>query len=114
MATKKTKKGGRTMYLIDEIRKFETEGLALEDLVTLSAVGRVIQEEFKTLNVEQPEWLDAKMREIRKEISLSQADRLQKMLREKKSRLEALLPAEEKRQALKDEIAKLEEQLKGQ
>lgn|GEM_PF-3173879 len=101
-------------YLIDDIRKFETEGLALEDLVTLSAVGRAIQAEFEALNVELPDWFDSKMREIRKEITLRQADRLEKMLREKKSRLEALLPAEEKRQALKDEIAKLELQLKGQ
>ena len=113
MVTKKqSKKGGKPMYLIDDIRKFETEGLALEDLVTLSAIGRAIQNEFEALNVELPEWFDSKMREIRKEITLRQADRLEKMLREKKSRLEALLPAEDKREALKNEIAKLEAQLK--
>jgi chromosome segregation ATPase len=103
------------MYLvIDELRRFDTEGTALEDLVALSSLGRVVQTEFQSLNVEEPEWLNPKLREIRREIQTRQADRIEKLIREKKSRLEALLPAEEKRQALQSEIEKLEKQLAGQ
>lgn len=100
--------------IIDDIRRFDTEGMVLEDLVSLSALGRSIQTEFSTLNVEEPDWLGPKMREIRREITTRQADRIEKLIRDKKSRLETLLPAEEKRAALKAEIEKLEAQLKGQ
>jgi len=109
-----SKKGGRPMYAIDEIRTFNVEGMALEDLVTLSASARAIQGEFATLNVEEPEWLNPKVREIRREVATRQADRIEKLIREKKSRLEVLKPAEQKRQELADEIAKLESQLAGQ
>ena len=102
------------MYAIDEIRTFNVEGMALEDLVTLSASARAIQGEFATLNVEEPEWLNPKVREIRREVATRQADRIEKLIREKKSRLEVLKPAEQKRQELADEIAKLESQLAGQ
>ena len=99
--------------VIDELRKSETEGMSLEDLVALSALGRGVQSEFATLNIEEPEFLGPKLREIRREIAARQADRIEKLLREKKARLEALQPAEEKRAALKAEIDKLEAQLSG-
>jgi sRNA-binding carbon storage regulator CsrA len=103
------------MYLIDEIRKFDIDSVtAIEDLVALSAIGRAVQNEFVTLAVEAPEFLDVKLADIRREIRSRNADRIQKLIREKKSRLESLLPAEEKRQALKDEIDRLEKQAAGQ
>lgn len=108
-----TKKGGRTMNLIDQIRNFNVEGTALEDLVALSAQTRIVQAEFESLKIEAPEFLDLKGKEIRREILSRQADRLEKLLREKKSRREALMPAEEKRQALDKEIAELEQRLAG-
>lgn len=114
MSRTQTKKGGRTMNLIDQIRTFEVEGMALEDLVALSAQTRMVQAEFEALKIDAPEFLDLKGKEIRREILSRQADRLQKMLREKKSRREALMPAEEKRQTLDKEIAELEARLNGQ
>jgi hypothetical protein len=102
------KKGGIAMsYLIDDIRRFETEGKAIEDLVALSAVGRVVQDEFAKLSVEEPEFLGPKLREIRREIQVRDADRIEKLIREKESRLEALKPAEQKRQELQADIDRL-------
>ena len=102
------------MFIIDQIRTFNVEGNALEDLVVLSSLGRSVQAEFSALNVEEPEWLGPKIREIRREIQTRQADRIEKLIREKKSRLETLKPAEQKRQELSEEISRLEKQLVGQ
>ena len=100
-------------FLVDEIRKFEVEGMGLEDLVALSAIGRSIQDEFKTLQAVEPEWLSPKLEDIRREVAVRQRDRLRAALTEKKARFEAIKPAEQKRQELAAEIAQLEEMLKS-
>lgn len=96
------------MYEIENIRNFSVDGMALEDLVALSASARVIQEEFTTLKVETPEWLSEKAKEIRREVFVRQADRRAKTLRELKARYETLKPAELKRQEIAEQIAALE------
>ncbi len=102
------------MFIIDEIRRFNTDGTSLEDLVAMSASARAIQSEFAAVSVEEPEWLNPKIREIRREIATRQADRIERLIREKKSRLEALQPEEQKREALKLEIDRLEKKLADQ
>lgn len=98
--------------MINELKNFNADRLDLDELIALSAFGRCFHAEVAFLNVEEPDWLAPNLRSLRKEISMRQQDRLEKLLRQKKSRLQALKPAAEKRQEIEDEIKKLEDQLK--
>ncbi len=55
-------------WIIDQLRTFDSDGTAIEDLVALSAMGKFVQSEFTAFNVEEPEWLGPKLREVRREI----------------------------------------------
>lgn len=98
--------------MINELKNFNADRLDLDELVGLSAFGRCFQAECAALNVEEPDWLGSNLRILRKEISIRQQDRLEKLLHQKKSRLQSLKPAAEKRAEIEAEIKKLEEQLK--
>lgn len=97
--------------LIDILKKFDADIFDVDQLIELSALATVVQNEYRGLNVDEPEWLAGSARSIRREIRARQADRIEKMIREKKSRLEALMPAEDKRKALQAEIENLQARL---
>jgi len=94
--------------MLNQLKSFNAEAGSLEDAVALSAFARSFQEEFEKVGAEVPEWLPSKVKEIRREIRNRQQDAIEKALSDKKSRLLALQPAEERRKALQDEIERLE------
>jgi hypothetical protein len=98
--------------MINELKNFNADRLDLDELVALSAFGRVFQAEVVALGVEEPDWLAGSLRLLRKEVSIRQQDRLEKLLYQKKSRLQSLKPAVEKRAEIEAEIKFLELQLK--
>jgi len=85
--------------------RFETE-----ELVELSAFGRLLEAEFKQLGVETPEWLGNQLKAVTREIKTRNADAIANKIRSAKARLAALATPDERRAALNDEIKKLEEQ----
>ncbi len=94
--------------MINELKNFTADRLDLDELVALSAFGRAFQAELVQLNAEEPEWLGPQLRSLRSEIRTRQQDRIEKLLRQKKSRLESLKPAAEKRAEIEAEIKRLE------
>ncbi len=98
--------------LINALRNFDANRFELEDLIELSAIGRLYQTEAQQMAAEEPEWLSASLREVRREIRTRQQDALEKNLKEKKARLQALKPAEQRRAELAKEIEELEAKLK--
>jgi len=93
------------MNILDFIRNFDSDSSDLEGLVAISAVGRSIQSEFKSLEVDEPVWLGNNLEAIRSAIAVRKTDRLRKELAEMESRFEAMKPAEQKRQELAEKIA---------
>jgi hypothetical protein len=109
VATNRVRKYNRREEgMIEKLKNFDVERMSVEELVGLSAVGRIVRSEFEANGVEVPDWLDVNCKTIRREIKSRQADALEKSLREKKARLAALMPTEEKRATLKAEIEALE------
>lgn len=102
----------RGKRMLDLLKSFDVERLDMDQLIELSAYGRMMANEYQTSG-ESPEWLDINLKQIRRELRARQADQLEKTLRDKKARLEATLPAEQKRQKLEAEIAELEARLQA-
>ena len=76
-------------------------------LVFLSATATGLRGEFEKLNVEVPEWLDTRSRELKREIHTRQQDATDKRVREIRSRLDALKTPSEKRAELEAELTKI-------
>jgi hypothetical protein len=98
--------------MLEMLKSFSSVGRAdTEDLISLSAYGRQLEAEFTALSVEVPEWVTNQLKALRREIKSRNADALANKLRSAKARLETLKTPDEKRTALADEIAKLEQQI---
>jgi hypothetical protein len=97
--------------MLDELRNFNEEAMDMEELVELAAFGRSFRSEFEALGAEVPDWVDIQLKSLRRVIRSRDMDRLEKMIREKEARLEALKPAEEKRKDLQEEIDRLKQKL---
>lgn len=83
----------------------------LDELVYLSAMAKILQTEYATLGVERPTWLDARISKLNREIKARQEDFLVKRIAESQARLEALTPAEVKREKLEQQINEMRERL---
>lgn len=101
---------GEPMY-IERIRNFDADKLSLDEIVELAAFARVFREEYEKNGGEVPTWLSDSLKGLRREINARQLDSVEKTLREKLSRLEALKPTEQKRQELQAEIDALKSRL---
>lgn len=98
------------MYSV-QLKNFDVERLNLDEVVELAAFARVYREEYEKNGGEVPTWLSDSLKSLRREINVRQLDGVEKTLREKISRLEALKPAEQKRQELQAEIDALKQRL---
>lgn len=98
--------------MLDLLKDFDVKRLDLDQLIELSAYGRMMAEEYQRSG-EAPDWLETNIKQVRRELRVRQADQWEKDLREKKARLEAKMPAEEQRQKLAAEIAELEKKMSG-
>jgi hypothetical protein len=98
--------------MLENFKSFNVDRLSIEELIALSAFGKSLRAEFVGFSVEVPEYVDNQLKTLAREIKLRNAENLESQLRDKKSRLEALTPAEEKREKIKADIEKLEAMLK--
>lgn len=94
--------------MLERLKNLNIDGMDIDEAVALSAFARGMKAEYDTLALETPEWLDTRIREVRREIKSRTQDLLERRLREAKARREALKPATERRQEVDDEIARLE------
>lgn len=94
--------------ILDRLKAVDANRLSLDDIVELSAETRALAAEYDRLGVEVPEIVTSKLKSFSREINSRQAEALEKALREKKARLNALKTPEQRRKELEAEIAELE------
>lgn len=94
--------------MLEKLKNLDVERIDLDEAVELSAIGRVVKDEYEKNGAEAPTWIDDRLREVRREIRARQADMIDKRLREAKARRASLKTTEEKRADLDREIAELE------
>lgn len=100
--------------MLAELKQFNVEREGLEDLVAMHATGAVILAEFEAMDVDAPDWLEPKLRAVKRQIRAVVADRLEKRLADARLRLESLKTPVEKKAAVQAEIKRLEASLKEQ
>lgn len=103
------KGAGRNTTMLERLKNVNLDGMDIDEAVALSAFARGLKAEYDTLSLETPEWLDTRIRELRREIKRRSQDAIARRLAEAKARREALKPATEKREELDKEIAMLEQ-----
>jgi hypothetical protein len=96
---------------LNEFKNFDANRLSLEELVSLSAFGTALRQEYETLQLDEPDFLDSQLKSLKREIRTRNADRLEKSLREKRARLETLKTPTQRKTELQKEIKELENQL---
>lgn len=96
---------------LHDLKNFDAQRMDIDQLVALAAFGRSVRTEYEQLNLEEPTWLDDRLKSLRREIAVRNTDRIEAMLKEKKTRLDALKTPNERKTELKKQIKELEEQL---
>ena len=100
--------------MLERLKSLNIEGMDLDEAVALRMFAGQLRDFYEKMQLEPPEWLDTRIKELSREIKSRTADMLEKRLREAKARREALKPATERREEVEAEIKRLEEQLAGQ
>lgn len=98
--------------MLDQLKNLNIPSIDLDEAVALSAFGRMLKAEYETLGAETPEWLDNRLRELRREVKVRQQDSIEKRLREARARMETLKTPTERRDDLAKEIERLESLVK--
>jgi hypothetical protein len=96
------------MLELDELKNLDLIRLSLEEVVYLYGTATSLKRCYMELSTDAPVWLDERISELKREVRTRKTDVMAKRLREAKIRLESLKTAEEKREALRKEIAELE------
>ncbi len=99
------------MEILETFRKVNIDGVDLEKAIALLAFGRALQAEYTEIEVEAPDWVQIRMRELRREINTRVADAKEKRLSELKSRRETLESPEARKRKIDAEIKKLEQEV---
>jgi len=94
--------------MLQEFKNFNVEASEIEELVALSAFGKMLRGEFEAQKVQVPEYVSDNLNSISREIDARMADRREARKREIKSTLEGLKSREEKRESLEKELAELQ------
>ena len=94
--------------MLDKLKNFDVDRMDVDELMEMSILAREMSAEYQHYGSKVPEWLVERGKSIAREIKARLSDTLEKELREKRSRLEQLIPASERREQLQREIAELE------
>lgn len=93
--------------MLQTLKNFDAQSTPIDELVMLSAFGNMLTAEFTEHGIEQPKWLEPKLKTLRREIETRNQDALEKRIAELKARRETLVSPTERRKQLDAEIAEL-------
>ena len=97
--------------MLSQLKNFVADRLDVDELIALAAFGRQLRNEYETHQLDEPDWLDAQLKTLRREIQVRNSDKLEARRREINARLESLkTPAQKKAELLKEKAA-IEKQL---
>lgn len=101
------------MNLVQLLKKLAAniQGYGYEEMLVVHMQAKQLRAEFETFSLDIPEWLEDAIRLLSREIRLQTEDRLALQLRELEQEERSLMTAGERRQALADRKARIQEQL---
>lgn len=96
--------------MLQELRNFDVNRLALDEMFALSAFGKMVRSEYQNRNMPVPEWLTDQLSKLEREIVARRRDELERRLKEIRAQRTMLETTGEKR----DRLAREEEELRRQ
>lgn len=102
------------MQYLDAIKNYNTGAGSTEDLVALHAFGSMVKEHFEAMDIAQPDWLDSKLKQVKREIAQRNSDEIERKLRDARARLDNLKTPTERKAELQKEIARLQKMAAGE
>lgn len=93
--------------MYSELMAVNLDGVSLEELIAFAMQARLIRAEYEHRNIEVPEKLDEKNRELGRELVRRTADAQAKLLRDLKAQRANLATPEEKRGKLDRQIEEM-------
>lgn len=97
--------------MLDALKSFNADRVSTEELVVfLSEAEPVLAKfaEFQSLGLEAPEWLEAKVRHVRREVRVRCQDQIEQRIAKAKLALEGLQTPQERKAKLRREIEELQ------
>lgn len=89
-------------------KNYNTTRADLDDLVAMAAFGRSLRAEYEAHQLDEPEFIGAKLKSLRAEIADRNADKVAARKRELAARIDSLKSPREKKAELLKELAELE------
>jgi hypothetical protein len=102
-----TTKERRKPMDLQTFKNYNTARADLDDLVAMAAFGRTLRAEYEAHQIEDPEFVGAKLKSLRAEIADRNADKIAARKSEIKARLDALKSPKEKAAELRKELEAL-------
>jgi hypothetical protein len=96
--------------MLNELRRFNVETGELEEMVALLHLARGVQQEFATLNIPTPPWVDDKVRQLQRAIQSKTADQRDLRIKELQAEQARLKTAAERRAEIQAELDRLQGQ----
>jgi hypothetical protein len=93
--------------MLNTLKNFDPDKGDVDEMVELSAFARSLTAEYAALEIEPPEWLAAKQKEVIREVDARQADARAKRIKEIERSMAGLRTQEERRNDLTAELARL-------
>lgn len=99
--------------MLNDLRRVNLDGQNLDELMALDFFALGLRARFEARQAPVPEWLDARIRELSREITRRTADHLEKSLKDIEAQEAALMTQEQKRAKVAAEKARLLAQMSG-
>jgi hypothetical protein len=103
-----TTKERRKSMDLQTFKSYNTARADLDELVAMAAFGRALRNEYESHQIEEPEFVGAKLKALRAEIADRNADKIAARKSEIKARLDALKSPKEKAAELRKELERME------
>lgn len=94
--------------MLEKLKGLDLQTPTLDELIYLSSQAKALRAEFDANNAEVPEWLDNRIRELKREIQSRLQDSVALRIKTLKAQRDALKTPQEKREAIEAELQKLE------
>ncbi len=105
----RTTKERRTNHMdLQTFKGYNVVRADLDELIAMAAFGRALRAEYESHQIEEPEFVGAKLKALRAEIADRNADKIAARKNEIKARLDALKSPKEKAAELRKELEALE------
>ena len=97
--------------MLQQLRNFDVDRMDLDDLIGLVAYAKLMRAEYEKMGLEEPDWVNDKIKTLTREIKAKTAEKLASRAREINSRLEALKTPTQRKSELQKELKRIQEQI---